>query len=369
MKRNVYTPVIKGKLNDIKAIAKVEKSLLLHSKPLIEAMPVAKGERVLDHIEKIGHYLSKYLSHQESFVDFYGFAPGLKDEDNVDAVVAGMRSFAKRNLPFTPTYGFQRDDQIWNNLADIVATQKRGFCFRVDIDDLDDQAEDTWAAILERSAQIGLSAGMVDILVDLRDIGSANLISTSQLLAHFLSLKPPTNEYRSLIVVGSSALKSVADIQIDSNASVARNELLVWALAQKVVDADTSIIFGDYGVIHPDFSDQVNNPNINAKLRYTSRGRIHYYRGHGLRMPKSDYAQYFALAEKVRSSSAYEGPESSFGDWYVDAVADHATTSGSPATWIVADLNHHVSHTIRQMVALSPSIKTISNPAGLAEIN
>ena len=161
----------------------------------------------------------------------------------------------------------------------------------------------------------------------------------------------------------------MSDIEIDGHASIARNELLVWARAQKNVDADTSIVFGDYGIIHPDFSDQVNNPNINAKLRYTSRGRINYYRGHGLRMPKSDYAQYFGLAEKVRSSPAYEGPESSFGDWYIDAVADHATSNGSPATWIIADLNHHVCHTMRQMMTLSPSIKTVSNPSILAEIN
>jgi len=51
----------------------------------------------------------------------------------------------------------------WPLLYTEVPKMGRGFCFRVDIDDLDERSEETWEAVLERGAQLNLTPNAIDI--------------------------------------------------------------------------------------------------------------------------------------------------------------------------------------------------------------
>ena len=105
-------------------------------------------------------------------------------------------------------------------------------------------------------------------------------------------------------------------------------------------------------MIHPDFSDFGPNKNMNAKIRYTVGDKILYFRGHGLLHPVKDYSQYYHLAHLVRSDSRYRGRSYSFGDNYIDDCANHLISQGSPATWVKADMNHHVTYVTHQVSRL-----------------
>jgi hypothetical protein len=114
----------------------------------------------------------------------------------------------------------------------------------------------------------------------------------------------------------------------------------------------TSVGYGDYGVIHPDFSQSAPSPNANAKIRYTRGQSIHYFRGTSLYKP-SNFPQYHELARRVVNSQHYRGQEYSVGDGEMWDCAHRGTRPGNLGTWVRIDQNHHIVSTIEQVGILT----------------
>lgn len=267
-----YVPIVKGKLNNIKALGKLSSDARLLVKPLIEIMPVDHSKQTVDeHIYKFANYIVKHFPLGRVFVDFHGLRPGETTQDGRDATLAGFALLKNLGRDLTPVYGFERNHDLWPQFKKIISTFKQGFCFRVSIDDLDDRSEETWAQIIEQSAVLGLTPSDTDILVDLRYVGDLSEHYLKELVVDFLSWNPEASSYRSLIVGGSSALKTVSDIQKDSIGEVVRTELKLWSALSQDLDDSFQLLFGDYGVVHPDFSDLGPIRYMNAKIRYNRR--------------------------------------------------------------------------------------------------
>ena len=349
----VYVPIVKGKQFDILATKEIDASLRSKLMPLIEAMPVDLRKSALDdHLIKLCDRIRKHLPKGRLFVDFRGIDPEAMIAGGVNAILFGFQLFKLNNRPVTPVFGLARNDALWGDLGKIALDFDQGFCFRLKGDDLDDFAiEDTWDQVVERTAEMGLPFGRVDLLLDFGSISVTPLSVLHDKVVAFLHYNPEAYKYRSIIVAGSSALKDVSGIEKESTEDVRRRELDLWRGLWLDLPEGVRPVFSDYGIVHPDFSDIGANPYINAKIRYTAGNTIRYFRGHGLRLPVNDYAQYRTLAAKVRGSNLYMGTSASFGDRYIDDCANYITgTPGAPGTWVKADMNSHMSHTVVQMV-------------------
>lgn len=351
----LYTPIVKGKANDLKAVANLTSGSKSAIKPLIELLPVPKEIKLEAHLDKFADNLTKHLPAGEAFVDFYGLLPGSVTENGENAVAAGFRELEGRGRLVTPTYGFERDDAVWPILRKVVKQMNHGFCFRVDIDDLDDQAEDTWLELIERTSELKLTPLTTDLLIDLRDIRDLDRGNLKDLVLDFLAYKPTANKYRSIILAGSSALKTVTDIPKDGVGEIVRNELLLWAQLQSDLDDSVTLNYADYGIVHPDFTDIGPNKNANAKIRYTEGSKVVIFRGHKLYDP-SDFPQYHVLANRVCKSQYYKGRQFSFGDRYIDNCAKKISGSGNLGNWVAADMNHHMEYTTQQMSKITQKI-------------
>ena len=250
MPPHLYVPIIKGKTNDLKAVAKLSQASKALVKPLLEILPVPLDGYADDHLDSFAHNVLKYGHTKNLFVDFYGFLPGQTLKDGTDATLAGFRLLKTKGVVLTPAYGFDRDDALWTPLRAEIKKFGQGFCFRIDIDDLDDQAEETWAGIIERSAELGLTPDQIDLMVDLRYVGEINSDVLKNLVIDFLSYMPAGNEYRSLIISGSSALKDVSSIPKDGVGEVVRNELRLWMQLQAGISSDSvhlyTVTMGSY---------------------------------------------------------------------------------------------------------------------------
>lgn len=355
MSTYAYVPVVKGKVNDLKAVSRVSPVSHALIQPMIEVLPVLPDLTVDQHLEKFTHNLAKHLSGRNLFVDFYGLLPGQKLKGGTDATIGGFRLLRGKGLKIVPTYGFDRDDGLWTPLRAEVDKHGKGFCFRVDIDDLDDRSEETWGAIIERSAELGLSSKEIDIFIDLRYVGDSDVGRLKELVLDFLSFAPPNAAYRSVIVSGSSALKHVGSIPKDGVADVERRELHLWMQLQVDLFEAQKLKYSDYGVVHPDFSIVGPNKNSNAKIRHTTSGKFRIFRGHKL-SDAPGFKQFHALANEVRNDSSYQGPAFSDGDKYIDNCADAIVGSGNLGTWVFVDMNHHVEHVAQQVQALTEKI-------------
>jgi hypothetical protein len=362
LKKTKYVPILKCKDNEIKAIGNVAASIRYNIKPLVEITPLnQKNKRVDDHIAKFVDLLSKHARSGDLFVDFYGLLPEENVASGENATVAGFKLLNSQRIEVTPVYGFERNDEIWPDLQKIVSAFGKGFCFRISIDDLDDQAENTWRQIVERSAQLHLLPSDIDIVLDLRYVGEnpetgesvSRLVSDlKELVIDFLSYNPRAAEYRSITVCGASALKTVSRIPKDEVGEVTRVELHLWSSLYHELGEFTILGFGDYGVIHPDFTDPGKIDNVSAKIRYTAGSKIIYFRGHGLLKPIKDFDQYRALSKKISLDNRYRGRYSSYGDDLIYKCANGLGGTGNLGTWVLADMNHHITYTANQVQRL-----------------
>ncbi|WP_157661932.1 beta family protein [Burkholderia ubonensis] len=352
MNTHIYTPIIKGKQYDLRALGGLLPEDRAQIKPLIELPPVPGSSNVDAHLAKFMKNFTRYAGTGNLFLDFYGFLPGQLAANGLPATIAGYRMFASAGIVVTPVYGFERDDDLWPQLQIIVQRNGSGFCFRLEEDDIEvDRAEFTWESILLRSAQLGIGIDQVDVVIDLRDIRTVAADEKIDLVTDFLALQPAINQFRSIAVIGSSAVKDVSAVEKDSVGSIFRNELKIWAYLRADLPLEADLIFGDYGVIHPDFAadDLPVGGTANCKIRYTAGRNILIFRGH---QRAGDSGQPHLLAQAVRNHAAYRGRPYSSGDAYIDDVASYTTGPGHLGNWVCADMSHHLTFTARQIARL-----------------
>lgn len=348
MSNLLYCPIIKGKVNDIKAMAYVSHSLAVRAKPVFE-LPLFKPT---DDIEKIlarfATRLAKLNGPRPCYVDFPLLRPGLTVEAGDPVLQVAYGHLNALGVPFEPTYGFDRDMAAWPLVAS-QAQRSGGLLLRLDADDLE-TPDDTVDGIVDLAAR-GIDLRRLDVLIDHRSLpDSAAAAAVASETADFIDLLARHVPVRRVIIAASCAPKTMALIPRDSHRSIERSELVLWAtvVTERLPVAP---IYADYGVIHPDFTDLTPSPHINGKIRYTHGRELHIYRGHSLRQ-EDRYEQYRGLATEVARSSYYQGSSFSYGDRYIqDCATGHAGT-GNPGTWVLVDQNHHLTYAIQQQAAL-----------------
>jgi hypothetical protein len=343
-----YCPVIKGKMNDIKAMSYVVGPVAALIKPLYELPPFLPTQTPEQVLARFATRLSKLNGSRHCYVDFPLLKPGAKTSSGEPALDAAFSQLNLLGVQFEPVYGFDRDESLWPLLVR-QATRSGGMLLRLELDDVD-FPEDTIEKVIDLQ-RYGLDLRTLDVMIDCRYIPSeVEARSVAAEVGDFIEKLATTTTTRKTLVAGSSAPKTVTAIEKNSTADVTRNELTLWAtLATERLPVEP--IYADYGVIHPDFSDLTASTHINGKIRYTEGTKFHIFRGHSLRLDDK-FEQYRKLAAAVMGSRHYLGNTYSHGDRYIhDCATGHAGT-GNPGTWVLVDQNHHVSYALNQLQKL-----------------
>jgi hypothetical protein len=344
-----YCPVIKGKANDIKAMAYLAPTVAAVVKPVYELPPFSPDDRPEDVLGRFASRLSKLVGSRPCYVDFPLLKPGAQTTNREIALEVAYGQLRALRVPFEPVYGFDRDESLWP-IVIREAARSRGMLLRLDPDDLD-FADETVERIGELIAG-GVDPGGLDVMADCRYLpNTTTALSLAATVADFADKLGSVVKVRRFVLAGSCAPKTVADIQRDGYGSVRREELVMWA-SVATERLQFPVIYADYGVIHPDFSDLTLATHINGKIRYTQGKHIHIHRGHSLRQGDK-FQQYRRLSAAVVASGRYQGHTYSHGDRYIyDCSTGHAGT-GNAGTWVLVDQNHHVSYVAQQIQRLS----------------
>lgn len=349
MSEFLYCPIIKGKANDIKALAYVSPVLLPEVKPLFELPPFKSTDDSEKALAKFARRLAKHAGGRPSYVDFPLLRPGARVACGEPALAVAYGQLNALWIRYEPVFGFDRDEALWATVID-QANRSGGLLLRLDSDDLH-LSQDTIQQIADIRSR-GFDLRQLDVMIDHRALNSddATMAAASE-TADFIDDLCSAVTVRKVVVAGSSAPKTVASIERDSYGSIPRRELVLWA---HVASERLPVlpVFADYGVIHPDFSDQTPSTHINGKIRYTQGAAFHIYRGHSLRQADK-YEQYRGLSTAVRHSQHYQGSSFSYGDRYIYECSTGHSGTGNPGTWVLVDQNHHITYTARQFRRLA----------------
>ena len=282
-------------------------------------------------------------------MDLHSIAPSHKTNDGSPALEALCANLRGLGILFTPVFGFDHEPELWERIAHIAVREERGLTFRLKIDDLED-GEDTIADLIERLRYAGIPAGSTQILIDLESVGDLDVVSLVRLRGltqDFVDTALTASNFGLISVIASSMPKDVGSVPKKGTKSFYRQEMPIWLNVAAGVPSER-IAFGDYGIVHPNFSDKIIATNANAKIRYTKGLHHHVFRGYNLKEGLK-YKQYHELARRVVDSSVYIGRDHSFGDEYVWRCANMEVGSGNLGTWVEVDMNHHLVYVAAQL--------------------
>ena len=187
-------------------------------------------------------------------------------------------------------------------------------------------------------------------MIDLESVGDLDVVSLVRLRGltqDFVDTALTASNFGLISVIASSMPKDVGSVPKKGTKSFYRQEMPIWLNVAAGVPSER-IAFGDYGIVHPNFSDKIIATNANAKIRYTKGLHHHVFRGYNLKEGLK-YKQYHELARRVVDSSVYIGRDHSFGDEYVWRCANMEVGSGNLGTWVEVDMNHHLVYVAAQL--------------------
>lgn len=358
-----YCPIVKGKANDIKAVAFVSPILSRHIRPLFELPPFKPTDEQEGVLARFALRLKKLHGNRRSYVDFPLLRPGATARDGIPSLEVAYGQLNALNVPFEPVFGFDRDESLWDIVA-AQATKSGGLLLRLDREDVEffQETVERIVGLFDR----GLDLSSFDVMIDRRTVSSrAEAIEASGAAANFIDHLCRATSVRRVLIAGSCAPKTVSLVDRDSHRALHRYELDLWAhlVSERL---PIQAIFSDYGVIHPDFSDLSLATHINGKIRYTAGDKLHIHRGHSLRQ-LDKFEQYRVLAADVVRSPYYKGSSFSYGDRYVYECATGHAGTGNPGTWVLVDQNHHISLTASQLSRLSLAVQNGASAESLLE--
>lgn len=246
-------------------------------------------------------------------------------------------------LAAIPVTGLDRPANYQEVIAEYAKRLRNGACLRVTRQDLEDQRDPS--EVLGKLSKANLQQRDVDLILDL-DVWDS---SASEVAAHF-STSPNIDRWRSFAMTSGSFPKNLIGL-LPGRRDLPRQEWLAWSDLQSRWRWGRRPAFGDFTIQFGRYEEPPENANVSASIRYATPDFWLVMRGEALRLEDGPgWKQYPANAELLSLQEEFLGPDFSYGDDYIWRIGTRQLLkTGSPETWLVAGINHHLVLTARQV--------------------
>ena len=204
----LYTPILKGKANDLKALGRLPRPLASHMLPMVELLAPNEGERIDANCMRFSSQLQKYCPLQTVSLDLHSIAPADRMTDRSMALEALCANLRGLRIPFVPVFGFDHEPELWDRIARIASREGRGLTFRLKLEDIED-SDGTTAEIIRRLGHANIAAGATNLLIDLSTVAGmdpVDIVSTRELVQDFIDRAFTVRDFALISVVGSTWL-------------------------------------------------------------------------------------------------------------------------------------------------------------------
>jgi len=172
-----YVPVLKGRDGEYGALQTLSESVWHVLTPVLELPPIPwdfeadRPARSIDaHLKKVGQKIERaWGTDRDIFVDLIWISETERmanSQHPLDFVFSALRA---RSVKAVPVIGLVRGDEYLRACRSIIGQDRRGVCLRIQREDFVD-FPDTRSRIEEVMRSVDVSAGGVDLLLDLRSL-------------------------------------------------------------------------------------------------------------------------------------------------------------------------------------------------------
>lgn len=347
----MYSPILRNRQSELLAIKHLSQSIRRHVIPIVDvAAPTTSADvtNTIGYVERSIGRTQKYVTGFPAvFVDSSELESGVRlsgDSHPLQAVAAAIKHGGGRAIPVT---GVHRDD-AHNAAVKAIAKDSDGglVCVRFDATDV---STATLTVNRLKNLLTALAAGPnhTYLLFDLQCLFGQGCDAVSKQVLRLLKMVDV--QTWAGIIVGGYGIPDQISTAVASKAQgyLRRIEQDVFRIAAAHPMA-TPRWFADYTTLSPtvvELDYRLIHKLMCPKAIYTLDDSWFVVRGGAFSSHPDEYAQYFSIADEIVALDEYCGREYSYGDAYIADRADGIGKPGSPASWITACVNHHITFT------------------------
>lgn len=354
MNSAIYTPMLKSKRGEAKALIHLSDEVKAHITPFFDVLAlkpnISSGSDVHEHMLKQALMMASGWKKQGAcYVDLFDVDPAARGQGGAHPAQIVHDRLASENVEAIPVVGLERDLSYKLVIRALISNSADALAIRLETEDI--QLPTGLADRIRRLVyELGAASVPLHIFMDFRSILTqpADIIhmQVTKALAELRSLNPAR-----IVFSASAMVSSMGDFKKGTFNRVSRLDFLTW---QMIAKSHSRISYADYGVVHPDYTDL--DPRFikpAAKIRYTTDRDWLVIKGSRW---AEDTSQHHGLSKVLCARPEFRGPDSWGGEYIVSAAAGRPKY-GSLETWVTIDQNAHITHTVNQMTkVLAPSV-------------
>ncbi len=347
----MYSPILRNRQSELLAIKHLAQSVRLEMMPVLDVAAPTKSmdkEKAVAYVERnIGRTGKCATGFPAVFVDSSELASEFRLTGRVHPLQAMAAAIAQSGGLAIPVAGLYRD-AVHNKLAVEIAKESadEALCIRLDATDVS-TATATARRIEEFLQSVDVRVTKTHLLLDLQCLYGQDREAISKQVLRLLT-HLDTQGWAG-ILIGGYGLPDQISTAVGSN-----DQGYLQRIEQDVFE-DTQGFrmqsprwFADYTILPPSVVEL--DWRLIAKLTcpkalYTLSDSWFIIRGGALSSHPDGYEQYFSIAEDIVALDEYCGPGYSYGDEYIADRSARKGKPGSPASWITACVNHHMTFT------------------------
>lgn len=349
-----YVPFLKFKSNEVLAFKELDPDVLEHTIPFFD-IPRDDNLTAESLMKKIDDAAKKIIKHLPDLRWFY--VDNFDIDDNLK--IAGynnynyiINTFSKTS--FIPVVGLDRSserirtvfeardqERIMTDAIAIRLTPEDFISWKLLKDDFDDLMSECTRYFRR-----------IHLVLDNRVLTADSLTNRTAQLVSLITEIQKSYHFEYIINSGSSIPASIADILATGQISIlARLESILY----KSVNAEhDSLIYGDYTVISPLYSDPkvpkaVLRKIMAPKLLYSFNNNIYIARGYPLDGHPRGAKQYNDMAQVLIGKAFYRKHTYSWGDQFIDDKANNLGNSVTPSSIVKPLVNAHITYIFKTL--------------------
>jgi T4 beta protein len=227
-------------------------------------------------------------------------------------------------------------------VASITKKDRHGVAISVRLEDL--MKPNTRARIQTLTSALGVSLQDTDLVVDLGAPNYEPYDAFAGALIEALRKLGDLFVFRNSILIGTAIPKTFRHIAKGADEIPRHDWMFYRALTAKLPKDVRRPNFGDYTIVHPDFTA------IDMR-KIKSAGKVVYTNPHCWLVRKGgafrdNPEQMHDLCASIIGSGNFKGPSYSSGDDYIDKCAMRKKGHSNQTKWKEIAINHHITHVV-----------------------
>ena len=260
-------------------------------------------------------------------------------------VFGGLREFEANAVP---AIFLGADENTIRTVAAILKNDGLGVSISVRLEDL--MKTDVDARVQALESTLGAEYCDTDLIVDL---GAPNFepyeVFSEALISAFHKLSD-LREYRNVVVIGTAIPETFRAIGKGVDEIIRHDWLFYQTLLSKLPAGMRRPNFGDYTIVHPEFTAMDHRKIKSAgKIVYTTARSWWVRKGGAFR---DNPAQMHDHCAALVSKDIFKGSDYSSGDEYIAKCAARQEGPSNQPRWKDVAINHHITHVLEDLAKL-----------------